>query len=89
MEASYFAQLIDLSWGMPRQLEQHFIPDDPTARHITTFRFPFTPGRKFTKDRRGLRLELIPSSDAFIAFLRLTTRLAHRPFKTGKLFVRP
>jgi hypothetical protein len=74
---------------MPRQLEQDFIPDDPTARHISTFRFPFTPGREFTKDRGRLWLELSPPSYTLIAFLRFAPSLADRPFETCKLFVRP
>ncbi len=74
---------------MPCQLEQHLVPDDPASRHIPPLRFPFTPGCELPKNGCRLRLQLIPSPYALIAFLRFPPGLADRSFQARKLFMGP
>ncbi len=89
MESSHVVQLVHLPWGMPRQLEQDFVPDDPISGHVSTFRFPFSPSRELTKNRGRFGFELIPSAYALIPLLRLAPSLADGALKTRELFVYP
>ena len=89
MDAAETTEFIDRFRWVACELKEYLVSHDASARHVPASGLRFSPGSQFPQHRSPFGLERIPSSNALVAFLRLSAFFSYRCFEACKFLTDP